>query len=538
MDFREELNKELKKENLEVRGFVSKAFLDILQPDALAFIAHLTRKFSGKLQFLLQRRKEFDNRVKKGLLPDFLPETKDIREGNWRINTKIPKDLTYRRTEITGPVDRKMIINALNSGADVFMADFEDAFSPFWISTLQGQINLKDAVNRSIEYVSPEGKRYTLKEELATLMVRPRGLHLPEKHFLVDGKAIPACLFDFGLYIYHNHKTLLKNGTGPYFYLPKLESHLEARWWAEVFSETEEYLKLPKGTIKVSVLIETLPAAFEMDEIIYELRDYITALNLGRWDYIFSFIKKLGHDARFILPNRSLLTMDKHFLKSAALLLVNTCHRRGAYAIGGMAANVPIKGKPEVQEQAMKKVKEDKLREISQGFDGAWVAHPDLVPLVKGLFEEHLKGPNQLKVIHEDLKIKAEDLLTVPEGEITLEGLRANINVGLRYLESWLRGIGCVAINYLMEDTATVEICRAQLWQWYIHKVSFKEGKRMSKELFQEELKGVLNKIKEEIGYENYSISKFDLASDIFSRLVTSEELIEFMPLVAYDYLD
>ncbi|MEM4311096.1 MAG: malate synthase A [Nitrososphaerales archaeon] len=537
-NLRDDLNKNLKNIGVEVRGFVTKDFLEILEPEALRFIAELSRKFSDTLHSLLKRRATINEEIKKGFLPNFLEETKPIREGRWKINVKIPKDLLYRRVEITGPVDRKMIINALNSGADIFMSDFEDAFSPVWDSVIQGQINLRDAVNRTIEYVSPERKKYSLKEELATLLVRPRGIHLPEKHIYVDGKVIPACLFDFGLYIYHNHKALMARGTGPYFYLPKLESYLEARWWAEVFSETERLLGIPKGTIKVSVLIETINSAFQMDEIIYELRDYITALNLGRWDYIFSFIKRLGNDPRFIMPNRSLLTMDKHFLKSAALLLVHTCHKRGAYAIGGMAANVPVKGRPDVQEQALKKVEEDKLREISQGFDGAWVAHPDLVPLVKGLFEKHMEGPNQLHITHDGLNIKAEDLLSVPLGEISVEGLRANINVGLRYLESWLRGTGCVAINYLMEDTATVEICRTQLWQWLTHEVQLSDGRRMSEELFRQEMKSVLENIKGEIGSENYSKSKFQLASKLFDQLVTTKELIEFMPLIAYDYLD
>ncbi|MEM4415911.1 MAG: malate synthase A [Candidatus Caldarchaeum sp.] len=508
----------------------------VLSREALDFVSDLVRKHGPSLHGLLRERMDFTARLKRGEPLDFPAETSDVRSSSWSVG-EIPHDLRVRHVEITGPVDRKMMINALNSGADVYMADFEDSFSPVWESTVQGQLNLIDAVRRTIEYRSPEGKLYRLAEKTPTLMVRPRGLHLVEKNMLVDGSPAPAALFDFGLYLFHNYEELRRRGTGPYFYLPKLESYREARWWAEVFADAEKTLNLSHGTIKCSVLIETITAAFQMDEILYMLRDYITALNLGRWDYIFSFIKRLGHDPRYLMPDRSLLTMDKHFLRSAALLLVKTCHRRGAYAIGGMAAQVPIRGNPEVQQKAFSKVREDKLREISQGFDGAWVAHPDLVPLVKNLFLENMPGPNQLHVTHDNLAITAEDLLKIPEGERTAEGMRANMEVGLRYLESWLRGNGCVAINYLMEDTATFEIARALIWQWVKHGAALSDGRRVTPQVFEEELSKVLEKLKNETGPENYKLLKFELAAELLRKTVLNEDFIEFTPPIAYNYL-
>ncbi|MCS6783945.1 MAG: malate synthase A, partial [Candidatus Caldarchaeum sp.] len=446
-------------------------FREILNKDAVDFITYLVQTHGPALKNLLKKRVETAALLRKGAALDFPPETAEIRSSNWTVG-EIPGDLRVRHVEITGPVDRKMIINALNSGADVYMADFEDSFSPVWESTLAGQLNLMDAVRRTIEFRSPDGRIYRLREKVATLVVRPRGLHLVEKNMRIDGEPVPAALFDYGLYLFHNASELRSRGTGPYFYIPKLEHYLEARWWADVFRESEKILNLPRGSIKASALIETITAAFMMDEILYELREHITALNLGRWDYIFSFIKRLGTDPRYLMPDRSHLTMDKHFLKSAALLLVKTTHRRGAYAIGGMAAQVPIRGNPEAQEKAFAKVREDKLREISQGFDGAWVAHPDLVPLVKQLFVENMPGANQLHVKHENIVITAGDLLKIPEGPRTAEGMRTNMEVGLRYLESWLRGNGCVAINNLMEDAATFEIARAIIWQWVKHRAT------------------------------------------------------------------
>jgi malate synthase len=523
--------------SVTVLGAKTPGVKQVLNSEALEFLGELVRRHAGGLEKLLDERRVTASRLRSGLKLDFPAETEHIRRSGWTV-AEIPRDLSVRHVEITGPVDRKMMINALNSGADVYMADFEDSFSPVWSMTIQGQINLMDAVRKTIEFTSPDGRKYVLAEKTATLMVRPRGLHLLERHVQVDGKPVPAALFDFGLYIFHNAAELRSRGTGPYFYIPKLESYREARWWAEVFADAEKMLNLPHGAIKCSVLIETITAAFQMDEILYELRDYVTALNLGRWDYIFSFIKRLGHDPKYLMPDRSLLTMDKHFLRSAALLLVKTCHRRRAYAIGGMAAQVPIRANPEAQQKAFEKVKEDKLREISQGFDGAWVAHPDLVPLVKNLFLENMPGPNQLHVTHDDLVITAEDLLKVPEGERTAEGMRASMEVGLKYLESWLRGNGCVAINFLMEDAATFEIARSLVWQWVKHGARLADGRSVTPEVFEEELAKTLEKIREEIGPENYGKSRFDLAAEILRKTVLSDEFIEFTPPIAYGYLD
>ncbi len=521
---------------IELRGATGPRFQEILTADALEFVASLVNNFSPRLEHLLQTRSWIAQRIRSGVLPDFPPVTEDIRNGSWKI-TRIPADLEKRLVEITGPVERKMMINALNSGADVYMADFEDSHSPTWRGTVQGQVNLKDAVEGQLEYTSPEGKQYRLKEKLATLCVRPRGLHLYEKHVHINGEPAPAAMFDFGLYFYHNADTLVRKGTGPYFYLPKLENHLEAHLWSEVFRFSENTLRLPRGTIKCSVLVENILAAFEMDEILYELKDHITALNFGRWDYIFSFIKKLGWSRQFLFPDRSQLTMNAHFLKSCALLLVQTCHRRNAYAIGGMAAQIPIKKDPEAQAKALEKVISDKQREVEQGFDGAWVAHPDLVPVVMKVFSEHMPGPNQLHQKHEKLKITSQDLLRVPEGQVTEEGLRSNINVSLRYLESWLRGTGCVAINNLMEDTATVEISRALIWQWIHQRASFSDGRIITNEVFQRVLEEESVRI-EDGSVENHEASKLGLAAETLRRLVSSTDFGDFIPTACYDYLE
>ncbi len=429
------------------------------------------------------------------------------------------------------------MINALNSGADVYMADFEDSHSPTWKGTIEGQVNLKDACRGKLEYVSPEGKKYRLKDGVAILCVRPRGLHLVEKHAVVDDRPVPASLFDFGLYAYHNAKTLITKGTGPYFYLPKLENHLEARLWNDIFERAESELGLEHGTTKCSVLIENVLAAFEMDEILYELKDRITALNFGRWDYIFSFIKKLGSDLGFVLPERSALTMSAPFLRACSRLLVQTCGKRGAYPIGGMVAQVPIRNNPDAQAEAVKKVVSDKRREASEGYEGAWVAHPDLVPVVMGVFNDSIDLSIRAQQDETNSTVTAQDLLMVPQGAITESGLRANIDVSLRYLESWLRGLGCVAIYNLMEDTATVEICRAQLWQWVHQRSSLSDGRTVTQELFLDLLKTNLAKIRSELGEQDYMASRFELAGDILGRLVTNEQFTEFLTLPAYNYL-
>ncbi len=501
---------------------------EILTPDAITFLSDLSRRFEHRRQQLLAMRAERKRAIQAGVLPDFLPHTEPVRKADWKV-APIPKDLQDRRVEITGPVDRKMIINALNSGSSVFMADFEDSNSPTWENNLEGQFNLRDAVRRSIDYISPEGKEYSLNEKTATLMVRPRGWHLEEKHMLVDDKPISASLFDFGLYFFHNACALIERGTGPYFYLPKLESHLEARLWNDVFVFAQYALGIPQGTIRATVLIETILAAFEMDEILYELRNHSAGLNCGRWDYIFSFIKKFSHDPNFLLPNRALVTMDRHFLKSYVELLIKTCHRRGIHAMGGMAAQIPIKNDAEANERAVNKVREDKLREVNAGHDGTWVAHPGLVPIAKDIFDEYMKGPNQLDRSRDEVEVSAQDLLKVPEGEITEAGMRWNIDVGLQYLEAWLRGLGCVPIYNLMEDAATAEICRAQLWQWAKHGARLDDGRTVTADMVDSLIKEQARKLPG---------GRFQTAAELFSRLTHSTEFPEFLTLAAYKYLD
>ena len=501
----------------------------ILTPSALEFITQLQRKFGSTREALLVRRAEVQARINAGFLPDFLAETRDIREGDWKI-APVPKDLEDRCVEITGPVDRKMVINALNSGAQVYMADFEDSHSPIWSGTLEGQINLRDAVRRQISFTSSEGKEYTLVPKPAVLMVRPRGWHLLEKHHQVDGKPMSASLFDFGLFFFHNAAELLKRGTAPYFYLPKMESHLEARLWNDVFIYAQEQLKIPKGTIRATVLIETILGAFEMDEILYELREHSAGLNCGRWDYIFSFIKKFRLRPDFVLPDRDQVTMNVHFLKSYAELLIKTCHRRGAHAMGGMAAQVPIKNDSEANAAALAKVRADKEREVGFGHDGTWVAHPGLVEIAYRTFKTVMKGPNQLSRLREDVNVKATDLLTVPPGEVTDEGVRNNIEVALTYLESWLRGVGCVPIHHLMEDAATVEISRAQLWQW------LRYGKLKEKE-FHGLLLQELDRARSLYGDEKFHRGKFDTAAKILNNVIMNEQFVEFITLPAYDHL-
>jgi len=490
----------------------------------VAFVEDLARRFNSRIDERLARRRTVQDRFNHGERPDFLSETAGIRAAAWKV-APAPGDLQDRRVEITGPVDRKMIINALNSGAQVFMADFEDATSPTWANLVGGQANLMDAVRRTITYVAPEtGKRYALEPPLATLMVRPRGFHLPERHFVVDGRPIPGMLFDFGMYLFHNAAALTAAGTGPYFYLPKIQSHLEARLWNEIFVHAQQSLGIPRGTIKVTVLIETLPAAFEMDEILYELKDHIVGLNCGRWDYIFSSIKTLRNNPSFALPDRGQVTMEAPFLKAYTQLLIQTCHRRGAHAMGGMAAQIPIKDDPEANEKALEKVRADKVREVREGHDGTWVAHPALVDIAKRVFDEHMPEPNQLHRLREDVHVAAANLLEPPRGTRTEAGLRLNIRVGIRYLEAWLNGQGAVPIYNLMEDAATAEISRTQIWQWIHHGATLESGRKVTQLL-----------VKQAIAEESVGLSPE--AVRLFEQVATSEELQDFLTLPAYDVL-
>jgi malate synthase len=500
---------------------------EILTDEAVAFVAELERRFGLRRRELLQARAERQQRLDTGELPDFLPETREVRESEWTIEP-VPDDLLDRRVEITGPTDRKMVINALNSGALMFMADFEDANSPTWVNMVEGQANLVDAIERTIELETAE-KAYRLDDEVATLLVRPRGWHLPERHLLVDGEPVSGSLFDFGLYLFHNGHRLLERGTGPYFYLPKLESHLEARLWDDVFAYAEETLGIPHGSIKATVLIETVLAAFEMDEILWELRDHAAGLNAGRWDYMFSVIKKFRNRPEFVLPDRNSVTMTAPFMRAYTELLVKTCHRRGAHAMGGMAAFIPSRKDPELNEKAIAKVRDDKQREAGDGFDGTWVAHPDLVPVALAEFHR----PNQLERQRPEVSVSAGDLLDVAAtpGEVTEEGLRNDVSVGIQYLSSWLRGTGAAGIYNLMEDAATAEIARSQVWQW-IRDGRF-ERKRV-REVIDEELES----LRKTFGDEIYSKSRADDAREIFELVALGEDFEEFLTLPAYDHLE
>jgi malate synthase len=510
------------------------AFQQVLTNEALAFVVELERKFRAERLRLLELRAERQKHFDKGEKPDFLRQTAHIRAGDWKV-APLPKDLLDRRIEITGPVDRKMVINALNSGASCYMADFEDANTPTWANQLEGQCNLMDAVRRQITFDDPaSGKSYRLNEKTAVLLVRPRGWHLPEKHVAVDGKPMSGALFDFGLFFFHNAKELLARGSGPYFYLPKLETHLEARLWNDVFVFAQEKLGVPQGTIKATVLIETLPAAFEMDEILYELRDHSSGLNCGRWDYIFSFIKKFAHDPKAVMPDRASVTMTTHFLRSYSLLLIKTCHQRGVHAMGGMAAQIPIKNDPAANEAAMTKVRADKEREATDGHDGTWVAHPGLVPIAKEIFDRLMKEPNQVARQRQDVHMMAGDLLAVPTGDITAEGLAVNISVGIAYIEAWLRGTGCVPLNHLMEDAATAEISRAQVWQWLRHGAKLKDGRAVNRALCEKMIADELAKQRTALA-EAFRRSKFEEAAELFADLIFAEEFPEFLTLPAYE---
>ncbi len=503
-------------------------FESILSPEAIAFLVALETRFGPRRRELLAKRDERRAELEAGALPDFLESTRSIRESDWTV-APIPPALADRRVEITGPVDRKMVINALNCGAPTFMADFEDSNSPTWYNAVQGQINLRDAIRGTIGFTSPEGKVYQLNDKPAVLIVRPRGWHLVEKHFLVAGAPMSGSLFDFGLYFFHNAQALLDKGAGPYFYLPKMESHLEARLWNDVFVFAQDYCSVPQGSVRATVLIETILAAFEMDEILWELRDHSAGLNCGRWDYIFSYIKKLGHRPDKILPDRALVTMDRDFLDAYVRLLIKTCHRRGIHAMGGMAAQIPIKNNPEANAAAFEKVRLDKLREVLAGHDGTWAAHPGLVPVAMAVFNEHMPTPNQISKQRDDV-VTAEDLLKPTVGEITERGLRMNIDIGLQYLESWLNGNGCVPIYNLMEDAATAEISRAQVWQWVRHGVKLADGRRVTMDLVRETMAAVLA--------ESPGTPAKQKAARIFDTLIATERFIDFLTLPAYDQLD
>jgi malate synthase len=521
---------------LEVRGALKQDYREILTPGALVFVEGLVRLLDGRRRELLALREERQARLDEGKLPDLLPETRSIRQAEWSVSP-IPADLLDRRVEITGPTDRKMIINALNSGANVFMADFEDANSPTWHNILQGQVNLRDAVRRTIRYTSPEGKAYALNERTATLMVRPRGWHLVEKHLLLDGEPVPAALVDFGLFFFHNAPELLERGTGPYFYLPKLESHLEARLWNDAFLIAQEMLGIPRGTIRATVLIETILAAFEMDEILYELREHSAGLNCGRWDYIFSLIKKFRRRPEFVLPDRDQVTMTCHGLRSYSLLAIQTCHRRGTHAIGGMAAQIPVKHDPVANERALDKVRADKDREAGDGHDGTWVAHPGLVALARVSFDARMSGPNQIDRKREDVHVTARDLLTVPRGPITERGLRHNLDVAIQYLGSWLAGTGCVPIYNLMEDAATAEISRAQVWQWIHHAGGvLSDGRKVTSEMCRSWIAEELGKIRHSLG-PVYANGEYEQAAELIEGIVTRDRFTEFMTTVGYKAL-
>jgi len=510
---------------------------EVLTPLALQLLGSLHRRFNGRRLELLAARAERQAAFDEGALPDFPAATAELRAAEWRV-APVPADLTDRRVEITGPVDRKMIINALNAPVQAFMADFEDSCSPTWDNIIRGQVNLLDAVRRSISYQDPSTSRvYRLAERTATLIVRPRGWHLPEKHVRINGEPVAGALFDFALFLANNHEALARRGTGPYFYLPKLESHLEARLWNEVFVAAQDALGIPRGTIKATVLIETILAAFEMDEILYELREHSAGLNCGRWDYIFSFIKKFRNRPDFLLPDRATVTMERPFLKSYVDLLIRTCHRRGAHAMGGMAAQIPIRDDAQANELAMGRVRADKLREARAGHDGTWIAHPGLATIAREAFDEVMTGPNQLAVRREAVKVSARDLLAVPDGQITEEGVRGCIRVGVQYLESWLRGNGCVPLYHLMEDAATAEICRAQLWQWLHHGARTSDGVPVSVARFDRLLTEELSRIHEEVGAERLTAGVFPTAARLFEQMTKSDSFDEFLTLPAYELL-
>jgi len=524
---------------IEITGEMTEAYAKIITDEALEFIAKLHRNFNNTRKELLVKREERQLEIDNGKFPDFLEDTKEVRESDWTIDP-VPADLLDRRVEITGPVERKMIINALNCGAKVFMADFEDSNSPTWANVIEGQINLRDAVNRTISFTNPlNNKHYELNKDIATLVVRPRGWHLEEKNIKIDGELVSASLLDFGLYFFHNAQKLISNGSGPYFYLPKLESHLEARLWNSVFVFAQEELGITEGTIKATVLIETILASFEINEILWELKKHSAGLNCGRWDYIFSYIKRFRNHPECLLPNRASITMTADFMRAYSLLVIQTCHKRGAHAIGGMAAQIPIKGDPKANEEAIEKVRTDKIREAKDGHDGTWVAHPALVQIALDVFEEFMPLANQIHKLREDVSVSARDLIEPLQGDITEEGLKFNIDVAIQYIESWLNGNGCVPIYNLMEDAATAEISRAQIWQWIRNeKALLEDGTPITVELYRSLVPDQLSHIRNLVGDEKYENGKYELSAEIFDELVTSDNFEEFLTLPAYKYLN
>ncbi|HEY0581583.1 MAG TPA: malate synthase A [Chloroflexota bacterium] len=526
---------------VEVRGPSPSGFDAVLTPAALDFVSRLHREFNPTREALLNERHERQQRFDAGELPDFLPQTRHIREGDWTVAPIANRDLQKRWVELTGPTERKMLINALNSGADVYMADFEDANSPTWQNMVEGQLNLIDAVQGTIAFENPDGRSYRLNDTTATLLVRPRGWHLPEKHVLVDGQPISASLFDFGMYFFHNARRLIERGSGPYFYLPKLESHREARLWNDVFNFAQDALGIPRGTIKATVLLEIITSAYEMDEILYELRQHSAGLNAGRWDYIFSIIKKFHSRPEFVLPDRAQVTMTVPFMRAYTELLVKTCHRRGAFAMGGMAAFIPSRRDPKINEVALPKVRDDKVRESRDGFDGTWVAHPDLVPVAREVFAEYMgERPNQLDRQRPEVAVQASELLDlrVPGGQITEAGLRSNISIGIQYIESWLRGTGAAAIFNLMEDAATAEISRSQVWQWIYHGATLDDGRRVTRELVLQLEAEELARIRAGLSDQQSKSHRLDEARELFDAVALSEQFVEFLTLPAYEHIN
>jgi malate synthase len=525
-------------EGMVITGSYSPEFAAVLNEEVLTFIKELHLKFGSRRHALLENRVKVQEEIDKGKLPDFFPETENIRNSDWTVDP-VPADIQDRRVEITGPVDRKMIINALNSGAKVFMADFEDSNTPSWTNNIQGQINLQDAIRRTISFTSKQGKEYKLNPKVAVLMVRPRGWHMTEKHISVNGEPVSAGIVDFALYFFHNAKYLVKNGSGPYFYLPKMEHYLEARLWNDIFVFAQDYCGVPQGTIKATVLIETILASFQLNEILYELRHHSAGFNCGRWDYIFSFIKKFKNLQGYIFPERSQVTMTVPFIRSYTQLVIKTCHRRKAHAIGGMAAQVPIKDDEVRNQAAIDKVIVDKTREVTDGHDGTWVAHPALVQIALGIFNQHMKTPNQIETKKlENFACTAADLIKVPEGTITEAGLRMNINVAILYLESWLNGNGAVAIHHLMEDAATAEISRTQVWQWIKAGAKLDDGRVITHILYQDLRDDEIVHIKEYVGNKRYVAGKFPQAIALFNRLVVAETFEEFLTTSAYQFIE
>lgn len=520
-------------ETVQILGRDHQKYASILTEDAFQFLVALHQQFESRREELLELRKIREVELSQGKQPDFLKETAHVREGDWTCNST-PVDLMDRRVEITGPVDRKMVINALNAGVRVFMADFEDSSSPTWSNMMDGQVNLFDAVRKTISYQHPKtGKQYQLKEKVATLMVRPRGWHLVDSHISIGGRPISASLLDFGLFFFHNARYLLDHGSGPYFYLPKLESHLEARLWNDVFVFAQTYVGIPVGSIRATVLIETILAAFEMDEILYELRDHSAGLNCGRWDYIFSFIKKFRHRPDLVLPDRNQVGMDRPFMDAYVRLLIKTCHRRKVHAMGGMAAQIPIKNDEKANSVAMQKVAEDKLREVQAGHDGTWVAHPALVPIAMDIFNKHMPKPNQIDKKRLDVHVSAADLMNIGQsGFASREGLTLNIDVGLKYLEAWLRGVGCVPIHNKMEDAATAEISRSQVWQWLRHHIVLSDGTEVSAQLISDILNDVVHEIKG--SGQVHELTKIDAAANLYKRMLLSNDLADFLTVEAY----